>query len=128
MTVPGASAPGPDAVPGAAAPDPGAPFRLPRRPARPLATHILIDGIVAAIVIGIPGFIAGVPLWALLSIGGFVGIAAAPFTRRAEIRALARRPEPAVAAVGPAPERAPRPVAIDPGAPTPTETDPGGSP
>lgn len=70
-----------------------APFRLPRRPARPLATHILIDGIVAAIVIGIPGFLAGVPLWALISIGGFIGIAAAPFTRRAELRALAKRPE-----------------------------------
>jgi hypothetical protein len=85
---PGATGPGPDGP--AVAP---APFRLPRRPARPLATHILIDGIVAAIVIGIPGFIAGVPLWALISVGGFIGIAAAPFTRRAEMRALAKRPE-----------------------------------
>ncbi|MCU1458604.1 MAG: hypothetical protein JWL73_2696 [Actinomycetia bacterium] len=89
---PGSAVPGPPETPpvAIAAPEP---FRLPRRPARPLATHILIDGIVAAIVVGIPGFLAGIPLWALLSVGGFIGIAAAPFTRRAEIRALAKRPE-----------------------------------
>ncbi len=92
-------------------------FRLPRRPPRPLATHILIDGVVAAIVVGVPGFIAGIPLWALISVGGFIGIAAAPFTRRAESRALAKRPEPVRVDVAPperTPNRAPRPVEINP--------------
>ena len=85
MTGPG---PEPDPRP---APDPSRTPGLPPRPPRPFAIHWLVDAAVAFLAVVIVALFWGVPL-VPLAIGALVvGAVAAPFTRRAEIRALAAR-------------------------------------
>lgn len=68
----------------------------PDRPPRPFAVHWLVDAAVVFVASVIVAAFWGVPMvpLALASLG--VGLVVAPFTRRAEIRALAARrpPEP----------------------------------
>jgi len=72
-------------------PDDSGPVRLPPRPPRPLFVHWAIDAAVAALAILFLGLIAGFSLVTILVTGAILGLIAAPFTRRAEIRALAAR-------------------------------------
>ena len=65
--------------------------RLPPRPPRSLAVHFGIDAAVAFLGILVLGLIFGVPPVAIAIIAVVAGAIAAPFTRRAEERALAAR-------------------------------------
>ncbi len=67
------------------------PLRLPPRPPRSWFVHWAIDSAVAALAILFLGLIAGFSLVTILVTGAILGLIAAPFTRRAEIRALAAR-------------------------------------
>jgi uncharacterized membrane protein len=67
------------------------PIRLPPRPPRSLFVHWAVDSAVAALAILFLGLIAGFSLVTILVTGAILGLIAAPFTRRAEIRALAAR-------------------------------------
>jgi hypothetical protein len=64
---------------------------LPARPPRPFAVHWLVDAAIVFVGSVIVASFWGVPLvpLALASLG--VGLVVAPWTRRAEIRALAAR-------------------------------------
>lgn len=70
--------------------EPGPP-RLPPRPPRSLAVHFGVDTAVAFLAILVLGLIFGVPLVAIVIVAIVAGAIAAPFTRRAEERALAAR-------------------------------------
>ncbi len=61
---------------------------LPRRPPRPFAVHWLVDAAVAFLAVVIVALFWGVSLVPLAIAALVVGAIAAPFTRRAEIRAL----------------------------------------
>ena len=74
--------------------DDHSPRPLPRRDPRPLVVHALIDTAVAWLLLIIVLLILGFSFWATLVAAVVLGVAAAPFTRRAEERALAARPEP----------------------------------
>jgi hypothetical protein len=65
--------------------------RLPPRPPRPFAIHWLVDAAVAFLAVVIVALFWGVPLLPLAIAALVVGAIAAPFTRRAEIRALDAR-------------------------------------
>jgi hypothetical protein len=67
---------------------------LPRRPPRALGIHWLVDSAVAFCVIVIPALFFGAPLAGIAVAALVVGAALAPFSRRREVAALARRPEP----------------------------------
>lgn len=67
------------------------PPRLPPRPPRSLAVHFGVDTVVAFLAILVLGLIFGVPLVAIAIVAIVAGAIAAPFTRRAEERALAAR-------------------------------------
>lgn len=82
--------------------DPAA-SRLPPRPPRPFAVHWLVDAAVAFLAVVIVALIWGVPLVPLAISALVVGLVAAPFTRRAEIRGLAARE------AAPSPETDPEP-------------------
>jgi hypothetical protein len=70
----------------------GAPPPLPRRPPRPLVVHFLVDAaVVFAASALVLSFFLRVPIEAVAIGSGVAGAAAAPFTRRAEARALAAR-------------------------------------
>lgn len=71
--------------------DPSEPIRLPPRPPRSLFVHWAIDSAVAGLAILFLGLVAGFSLMTILVTGAILGLIAAPFTRRAEIRALAAR-------------------------------------
>ena len=69
-------------------PTPGA---LPARPPRSLLVHFGVDSAVAFLTLIMLGLIFGVP-WGIVAIVALVvGAVAAPYTRRAEVRALAAR-------------------------------------
>jgi hypothetical protein len=73
-------------------PTPGA---LPARPPRSLLVHFGVDSAVAFLALIMLGLIFGVP-WGIVAIVALVvGAVAAPYTRRAEVRALAARSTPA---------------------------------
>ena len=75
-------------------PEPGT---LPDRPPRALLMHFGVDSAVAFLALIVLGIIFGVP-WGLVAVVALVmGAVAAPFTRRAEVRALAARHTPPVA-------------------------------
>ena len=67
------------------------PRRLPPRPPRPWFVHWAIDTAVAGLAILFLGLITGFSLVTILVTAAILGLIAAPFTRRAEIRALAAR-------------------------------------
>jgi len=69
------------------------PPRLPPRPPRPLAVHFGVDAAVAFLGILVLGLIFGASLVAIAIVAVVAGAIAAPFTRRAEERALAAREE-----------------------------------
>jgi hypothetical protein len=81
----------PATIRGVSSPEPSEPIRLPPRPPRSLFVHWAIDSAVAALAILFLGLIAGFSLVTILVTGAILGLIAAPFTRRAEIRALAAR-------------------------------------
>jgi hypothetical protein len=66
---------------------------LPRRPPRSIWIHIGIDFLIAFLALVFLFWVLGLPLWLTIVVAWIAGIAAAPFTRRAEERALAERPE-----------------------------------
>ena len=67
---------------------------LPRREPRPLVVHMAVDAAVAFLGLVILLLILGASIWVVLIAAAIIGVLAAPFTRRAEERALARRPAP----------------------------------
>ena len=72
-------------------PDESGPVRLPPRPPRSVFVHWAIDSAVAILAILFLGLITGFSLVTILVTGAILGVVAAPFTRRAEMRALAAR-------------------------------------
>jgi hypothetical protein len=59
-----------------------------------LLVHIAVDSAVAVLALLFLGLILGVP-WGITAIVAIViGLVAAPYTRRAEVRALAARDQP----------------------------------
>lgn len=78
--------------------DPEPPPRLlPRRPARPLVVHWLVDSAVIFVAAVIVALFVGLNVWVLAIVSVILGAVCAPLTRRAEERALAERPEPPTA-------------------------------
>ena len=73
------------------APEPSEPTRLPPRPPRSLFVHWAIDTAVAGLAILFLGLITGFSLVTIVVTAAILGVIAAPFTRRAEMRALAAR-------------------------------------
>jgi hypothetical protein len=71
----------------------GEPAPLPRRPPRPLIVHFWADTVIAFLLTALLFYIVGIPLWFTLVFSLGAGLGAAPYTRRAEIAALAKRPE-----------------------------------
>lgn len=65
--------------------------QLPPRPPRPFAIHWLVDAAILFVAVLFLALIAGIPLIPLAIVALVLGAIAAPFTRRAEIRALAAR-------------------------------------
>ncbi len=66
---------------------------LPPRDARSLFVHFAVDAAVAFLAIVLLLWIIGVEIWIAVIVSVMLGAAVAPFTRRAEARALARRYE-----------------------------------
>ena len=71
------------------APDLPPPLR--RRPPRPWVVHWAIDAAVAFVAVLFLALLTGLPILAVAAAAVVVGAIAAPYTRRAEIRALAER-------------------------------------
>lgn len=67
------------------------PHELPRREARSLLVHVAVDIAVAFLATVIVLLILDVSIWAAFVVSVILGVVVAPFTRRAEERALARR-------------------------------------
>jgi len=67
--------------------------RLPRRPPRPMVVHFGVDAAVAFLALIVLGLVLGLPWVAIVLFAIAIGALAAPFTRRAEERALAARDE-----------------------------------
>jgi hypothetical protein len=67
-------------------------MNLPARPPRPLAVHAAVDSAVAFLGMIVVGLILGASIVVVAVLAVVVGALAAPFTRRAEARALAVRP------------------------------------
>jgi hypothetical protein len=74
-------------------PDPEQPAPLPRRDPRPLVVHFVVDAAVAFLLLVIVLLFLGADIFVVLIAAVVVGAIAAPYTRRAEERALAQRPE-----------------------------------
>ena len=64
---------------------------LPPREPRSLLVHALIDTAVAFLASIVVLLILGVSFWVVIIVAVVLGVAIAPVTRRAEMRALARR-------------------------------------
>ena len=64
---------------------------LPGREPHPLPVHFVIDAAVVFLVLVLVLLILGVSIWVILGASVILGACAAPFTRQAEIRALAER-------------------------------------
>lgn len=73
-----------------AEPEPRPP--LPQRDPRPLWVHAAVDVVVAFLALVIVLLILNVSIVFVVIAAVLVGLAAAPFTQRAEVRALAARP------------------------------------
>lgn len=73
---------------------PEPPRVLPRRPPRSLAIHWLVDSAVTFCVVVLPALFFGASLIPIVVASLIVGALLAPWTRRREIDALARRPDP----------------------------------
>jgi hypothetical protein len=73
-------------------PPPEAP-PLPRRPPRSIWIHIGVDFLIAFLALVFLFWVLGLPLWLTIVVAWIAAIVAAPFTRRAECRALAERRE-----------------------------------
>jgi hypothetical protein len=71
-------------------PQPGPPALPPRDP-RPFLVHLAVDAAVAFLLSVIVLLILGASIWIVLIVAAIAGLAAAPYTRRAEARALAAR-------------------------------------
>jgi len=69
------------------------PARLPPRPPRSLVVHWLVDSAVAFVATVFLAWLVAFPLIPLAVISLVIGAVAAPYTRRAEMRALAARAE-----------------------------------
>jgi hypothetical protein len=82
--------PGTDSASRGVVTESGAPS-LPPRPPRSLAVHWLVDSAVVFVGVLFLALVAGLPLIPIAIGALVVGAIAAPFTRRAEIRALAAR-------------------------------------
>lgn len=67
------------------------PQPLPPRPPRPFAVHWLVDAAITFVAVVIVALFWGIPLVPLALGALVVGLVAAPFTRRAEIRGLEAR-------------------------------------
>ena len=74
--------------------DGAAPAPLPRRPPKPLLVHMGICAAVAFLLSALVFWIIGLPFWVTILFSVGVGIGAGPYMRRAEIEALAKRPDP----------------------------------
>lgn len=71
------------------------PERLAPRPPRAFVVHWLVDALVAFVAVAFLALVTGLPLLPIAIGALVVGLIAAPFTRRAEVRALrAREPDP----------------------------------
>lgn len=81
--------------------EPGPDRRLPPRPPRSFSVHWLVDAAVAFVAVAFLALLLGIPLVPLALVAMGVGLVAAPFTRRAEIRALAARADGADGSPGP---------------------------
>jgi len=65
---------------------------LPPRPPRPFILHWAVDAAVAFLATAfLLWFVFGVPIGIVVTISALLGLAAAPFTSRAEAEGLARR-------------------------------------
>jgi hypothetical protein len=71
-------------------PQPGPPALPPREP-RPFVVHVAVDAAVAFLLSVIVLLILGASIWIVLIVAALAGLAAAPYTRRAEERSLAAR-------------------------------------
>lgn len=80
-------------MPDDAPPEPGAGRPLPPRPPRAFGTHVLVDAVVGFLVIVVPGLLLHVAIGPILAASVVIGLAAAPWSHRAELRSLARREE-----------------------------------
>lgn len=67
------------------------PAELPPREPRSLLVHFAVDAAVIFLASVLVLFFLDVSVWVAAVIAVFLGVAAAPFTRRAEERGLARR-------------------------------------
>jgi hypothetical protein len=65
---------------------------LPPREPRSLLVHALIDTAVAFLGCVVVLLILGLQFWVVVIVAVVLGVAVAPATRRAEMRALAKRP------------------------------------
>lgn len=65
--------------------------QLPRRDARSLLVHFAVDAAVIFLAVVLVLFFLDVSIWVVAMIAVILGAVAAPFTRRAEERGLARR-------------------------------------
>jgi hypothetical protein len=66
---------------------------LPPRDAHSLVVHTVVDVAVAFLACVVVLLILGASIWVVLVLAVVLGVSAAPFTRRAEVRALAKRGE-----------------------------------
>jgi uncharacterized BrkB/YihY/UPF0761 family membrane protein len=71
--------------------EPASPPPLPSRPPRSLFVHWAVDSAVAFLALFVLGLILGVSIVIMAVIAVALGAAAAPSTRRAEMRQLAER-------------------------------------
>jgi hypothetical protein len=71
--------------------EPSSPPPLPSRPPRSLFVHWAVDSAVAFLALLVVGLILGASIVIIAVTAVIVGLAVAPSTRRAEMRALAER-------------------------------------
>jgi len=67
---------------------------LPKRPPRSLVVHWLVDSAIVFLVVVVVLLFFGAPVIPIVIGAAVIGALAAPWTRRREIEALARRPDP----------------------------------
>ncbi len=67
------------------------PVRPEARDPRPLVVHLVVDTAVVFLATAVAAVFFGAEWWVVLAISAGVGAVAAPYTRRAEARALAAR-------------------------------------
>jgi hypothetical protein len=82
-------------------PEPEAPKPLPRRPPRTLLVHFAVDSAVTFLLVVVVALFLGAPIIPIAIGAVVVGALLAPWTRRRELDALARRPDPGEPRGGP---------------------------